>query len=875
MVKQIFRRSLSSSFIVLALAFAFAGPLNLSRATRAQQASLSTNQPINRVELHQALLDLTNPWTVMCIAAHPDDEDGTSLIVMRRKYGAHTVSLFSTFGEGGQNAIGPELYEELGAIRVRETMAAAEIQGSEPHFLGLKDFGYSKSADEAFRVWGHDEALRRTVLEIRRLRPDVIITNHSVTNNDHGHHQATARLELEAFDAAADPKRFPEQLKDGVTTWQVQRLFVRAGRGQPAAAGQNPDRQGAPESIVTIDPNELDPIRGKVYAEEALDALQKHATQGPWPKTVAQMAARFNNSSDGRLPLIRYRLTREAKNAPALNKDSHYFLDGMALDEKTATQLSAPTVDEKPLTDFVDQPRRVVDALVAASQRQVFGKEISGGVKDVLTEMRRARMLVRLYKSLAAASGVTARITAANEVLIPGDTASLELAVSNNGENAIRVSLIASGAGPDEKGRVLLSAKDHVNSVVPPGETIKIPRTLKLSDKAGFTVPHAAHLYDKEFLGTAVFAAVFVELKSVKFPLIVQRLYDVTPPVEIIDISPAPFVVTSAIAKPPGNSGLILTAGSSKLPFKIRLINHQDLAFSGELVAGDLKDKSAPRRSIELQKAQELVLTVQAPGSFSGTDFAQSGAHPIPNVISFTLLKSGSAEAVTTGRVHAVWVDAHVATHLRVGYVRGFDYSLPNALAALGVESKELTVDDVKSGDLQKYTTIIVDNRVYESQPELIAANQKLLDYAKDGGTLIVFYHKSFEWNPDERRKRPQLAPFKLILGDERITDETAPITFIEPEHPLLNTPNKIGPEDFANWIQERGLYYPKEWDSQFHALLQANDPGEAPLKGGLLVADYGRGHYIYTSMVWYRELRAGVPGAYRMFANMISYGHK
>jgi hypothetical protein len=222
-----------------------------------------------------------------------------------------------------------------------------------------------------------------------------------------------------------------------------------------------------------------------------------------------------------------------------------------------------------------------------------------------------------------------------------------------------------------------------------------------------------------------------------------------------------------------------------------------------------------------------------------------------------------------------VFADARVAPNLRVGYVRGFDYSLPNALNGLGVESKELTVDEVQTADLQKYSTIIVDNRVYESQRGLIEANQKLLDYAKAGGTLIVFYHKSFEWNPDEKRNRPQLAPYKLILGDERITDETAPITFLEPEHPLLNVPNKIGQEDFANWIQERGLYYPKEWDPQFHALLESNDPGESALKGGLLVADYGRGHYIYTSMVWYRELRAGVPGAYRMFANMISYGHK
>src|SRR6266550_2256018 len=299
---------------------------------RAQQPAATTQQPSqDRVALYQALLDLQNPWTVMCIAAHPDDEDGTSLIVMRRKYGAHTVSLFSTFGEGGQNAIGPELYEELGAIRARETMAAAEIQGSEPHFLGLKDFGYSKSADEAFRFWGHEEALRRMVLEIRKLRPDVIITNHSATSNDHGHHQATARLELEAFDAAADPTKFPEQLKDVVTVWQVQRLVVRA-RGNQNQTDNTP--------VVTIDPNGRVQTRGTTFAEEALSALQKHATQGPWPKSVAQMAARFTNSSDGRLPLTRYRLVREAKGAAPLIKDSHNFLDGLSLPDRLATQLA-------------------------------------------------------------------------------------------------------------------------------------------------------------------------------------------------------------------------------------------------------------------------------------------------------------------------------------------------------------------------------------------------------------------------------------------------------------------------------------------------------------------------------------------------------
>ena len=224
----------------------------------------------------------------MCVAAHPDDEDGSTLTVLRRKYGIHTVSLFSTFGEGGQNAVGPELYEELGVIRARETIAASQVQGSEPHFLGFRDFGFSKSAEETFRAWGEKEILRRMVLQIRLLRPDVIITNHDTTSG-HGHHQATGRIVLQAFDAAADPKQFPEQLAQ-TGTWQVQRLFVRS-RGQ----AETPSGPQAPPQIISIDPNETDPVRGITFAQQALAGLQKHATQGPWPKTVPPGGARAHS----------------------------------------------------------------------------------------------------------------------------------------------------------------------------------------------------------------------------------------------------------------------------------------------------------------------------------------------------------------------------------------------------------------------------------------------------------------------------------------------------------------------------------------------------------------------------------------------------
>ena len=315
---------------------------------------------VDKPELHQALHDLTSPWTVMCVAAHPDDEDGTTLTILRRKHGIHTVSLFSTYGEGGQNAVGPELYEELGVIRARETIEASKIQGSQPHFLGLRDFGFSKSSEETFRVWGHDEALRRMVLKIRELRPDVIITNHD-TSRGHGHHQATGRLILEAFDAAADPTRFPEQLQQ-LTVWQPSRLFVRRGGFGAGAPTSSP---ASTEKLVIVDPNERDPVRGTIYAEQALAALQKHASQGPWPKNIAERM-RGQNS----LPLIRYALVREARGTEQLPGGAKIFLEGLSLPEAVSARLASPTIDGRPLTEFMEETDRVLNALIGWRRRQ-------------------------------------------------------------------------------------------------------------------------------------------------------------------------------------------------------------------------------------------------------------------------------------------------------------------------------------------------------------------------------------------------------------------------------------------------------------------------------------------------------------------------
>jgi LmbE family N-acetylglucosaminyl deacetylase len=804
-------------------------------AFRFTHASALMPRPWDRVELHQALLDLTNPFTVMCVAAHPDDEDGTTLTMLRRKFGVHTVSLFSTYGEGGQNAVGPQLYQELGVIRARETMAASEIQGSEPYFLGLNDFGYSKSAAEAFRFWGEKEALRRMVLKIRQLRPDAIITNHGPVGG-HGHHQATGRLLLEAFDAAADRNIFPEQLKQ-VDVWQTKRLFVRYGFGR---ATDDEEKSG---KVVTVDPNELDPVRQLTFGEQALRALQQHATQGPWPRTVAERLKAQNRTS---LPLIRYRLVRELAATPSLPANPKSVVDGLLLPVTIGSKLAGPAVNDQPLTNFADRPAEALVALINARKAGLFsaGEEIIA-----LDAQRFRRMKQRLDRALAVASGISLSVKAGSATLIPGVESQITVTAANSGDTEVALKKLTLTTWGEVKPL-------EVAEKLPPGTDTSVvvkaipPKGIQL------TVPAAEHLYDGRFLGERVAVGGELEIEGATVDLDAEIRIPIVPKVEITRISPAPYVRTY---------GTIGRDWSLDLTLK----NHLTTAFRGRIIVEGrgFRVLNAPREiTLQAGETQEMKLQGRTVAANNlSKDFSASS-------LSILLQGSNSAEIVSQRTVRALFSPARVSRGTRVGYLPSFDETLEQALAALGVEARKLTVSEIQRDNLDQYTSIIIDNRGYEAHPELIAANSKLLEYVNKGGTLIVFYHKANEWNPDVRENRPQLAPYKIILGDARVTEEDAAINFLQPNHPLLRHPNTITASDFTGWVQERGLYYPAEWDDRYQALFSSHDEREPALNGGLLVGSYGKGNYVYTSMVWYRQLQAGSAGAYRMFANMISY---
>jgi hypothetical protein len=461
----------------------------------------------------------------------------------------------------------------------------------------------------------------------------------------------------------------------------------------------------------------------------------------------------------------------------------------------------------------------------------------------------------RVDRALEVATGISLTLAPRDTVLVPGVQSAFSIDLTNLSMRAVHVDdLRFNGGGAP----VRLDIAD----VMLPGTEANVTAESTTPKNATLTVPQEEHLYDGLFLGKHFEATALVDFDGAKFSLHAELALPVVPAVEIKSISPSPCVRTEE------------TLGGCDA-FKLTLQNHLATPFRGTMEIGAANGSHTRTATYQLvlgpNEQREDTLAIHD----ANRDRETLKERRMSGSAEFSVRALDSTDLITKRTAPVVYSAARVAQNLRVGYVPSFDQTLEHSLAALGVSSKALTADEIKSADLSIYNTIIIDNRGYEAHPELIAANSRLLNFVQAGGTLIVFYHKDNEWNPDEKKNRPQLAPYPIILDDKRVTDETAPITFIQPRHPLLKSPNRITSADFSNWIQERGLYYPKQWDGHYTEIFSTNDPGEPPLIGGLLVARHGKGNYIYTSMVWYRELRAGVPGAYRMFANMISYGHK
>jgi len=727
--------------------------LLFAAAARAEEAHRTLE-----AERRQAWMDLRTDLRVLCVAAHPDDEDGATLAWCRRTLGCATYVLLATRGEGGQNEIGSELGPELAAIRTVEMEEAAAVTGSRVFHLNRPEFGYSRSSDETFRVWGRDETLRLLVEMLRRLRPHVVITNHNTTEG-HGHHRAIGVLLPEAVGAAADPARFP-----GTPPWKVERLFVRCQRR---------------DATVTVPIGDLDPFYGLSYAQIAHHALRKHRSQGRW------------GAGPGGGPLVRhYRLMGGGK-VPGL-------------------------VEGLPLLEAPAEAAEWAAAGAAAREPADLARLLGQAPPGPYAEERRERLMRALQTSL----GLRLEAIPATRRLAPGD----------------RVSL-----------RLRLRAP----------ETLE-PPALDLTAVPGLEVTRAA-------TGPGVFVVEAGENAPRTLPATRLLALDTAPPplleararvralgVELTVRSPVACEVGEALeARLPGVFPFLLRSGGwegGRVPILLEA------------------------RSQALREARVRLLADGAPVgeeqvvAFTRSRRTRTCELPIPPKARALTVVTRWADGSTETRVPVLDLDVRVGrgSSLRVGLVRTYDDTLADALRLLGVRFDLLTPDEVQRGDLSVYSTILLDIRAWLARDDVRAASDRLLRFVHDGGHLVAMYNKTGEWSPE-------FAPYPFRITERRVTEEDAPITILKPDHPLLSRPNRIGPADFEGWVQERGLYFPDRYGAEYEELLACGDRGTRLLRGGILAARYGRGTWTYTSLAWYRQLRAAVPGAFRFLANAAS----
>ncbi len=709
----------------------------------------------------------TAPLVVMNLAAHPDDEDGRTLTYYRNAKNAIAYSVIYTRGEGGQNEIGPELYEELGAIRTDETERAARILGTQTYFLNFKDFGYSKKASEAFEFWGgRDEVTSRIVYLIRKLKPDVLFTNHDTLTVgprvQHGQHQAVGLSTYDAFTLAADASYHPEQLEEeGVDLWQPKRMFLRRWRG-----GEEPH-----EVVVPV--NDVDPAKGESYSNIATTALGEHASQG------MGMFASFRRMRDNTY----FTLLRSSTDAP---------LDSTDL----AGNLPENTSFKPGIRYWIDSqrlPRPAANFLLPN-----------------------------------------------DEIVVPGQSLKLSADLSQY-EIPLKLTLM----GPIDTTIVLTenNAKD-LTVYVEPDARPSIPKPVYQYDRFLSSPPVVYALHHAE-TGELI-AGDYLKLDVAPQIVLtttadVLRLKPGKNEIELLlsQFDPAADLLNVQLAVSDDDSREVIAQRPFKFDFSASTILTQKLEF--DLPA-------------ELDNGNYTVSITGLPETATTT--------PQP------------ATAFVDGRVFAV----EVAQDLRVGVIESYDNTLDQALTELNVDHVLLDSVALAQGDYKDLHTILIDIRSYLVRQDLRMYNDQLLEWVENGGHLVVNYQKMFEWNagfPDPFNREAENAgnfpPYPLVLSRDRITTEDSPVTVIAPDLPLFHTPNKIDESLWDNWVQERGLYFPREYDDNYMELFEMNDPGEAPLKSSTLVANYGDGTYMYTALGWYRQLKVYHPGVYAFFANLIS----
>ena len=790
--------------------------------------------------LADALRQLGATKRILMIGAHPDDEYSDLVALFARGMGAQVAYLSLSRGEGGQNLIGPELGPELGVIRSEELLAARHIDGARQFFARAYDFGYSKSIDEAWRFWPHDSLLHDVVDVVRRFRPQIIVAVFSGTPRDgHGQHQVSGVLARQAFEILRD------------STWGPVKLY-RSLYFDTASATQR------------LDAGALDPVRGLSYHQIAMAGRSQHRSQD-------EGQLERPGPSIARLAFLEWRdKARGATDGDGLFAGVDTLPPGQAG--------YAAVIDSARARLNPAHPEAIVP-LLARARRELAGSDSS------------QRLL--LDEALATAAGVAIDGAADDGIVIPGERVQVEATVWNAGPGAVTLDGIDLAAPSGWK----VERVDASTSPVAPGTVatrrfaatvaadapraqpyfLRRPLLGALYDWSGAPPEWRGLPFEPGPLQLTVRLTVAGEplaltrevvyryrdqsVGEVRRPVFVTRPFDVavTPdlvvwPVDGAGAGPRSFTVTvTNRTRGPAAAQVVLTppAGWPAVAPESLSFQREDEAKSFTVA---LALPPAARPGVYQIRAAALADRERSEGSLAIIDY--------PHI---------RPRGVTHASVGEVRVARIALPKLaRVGYVRGASDRVPEALDAVGVPIELLGPDTLARGDLAQFDAIVIGSRAYETDPVLVADNGRLLDYVRAGGLVIVQY-----------QQYPYVsggfAPYSLSIArpHDRVTDETAPVAELQPASPVFHVPNEIGPDDWRGWVQERGLYFAHQWDSTYTPLLEMHDPGDPPLQGGLLVATVGKGTYVYTGLSFFRQLPAGVPGAYRLFANLLALGKK
>jgi LmbE family N-acetylglucosaminyl deacetylase len=831
----------SNRSVAWLVAFVLAGALLAGPISRGYAA-----EPMTPQDTLRALRAFRELGSVLYVAAHPDDENTQLIAYLARGRGYRTAYLSLTRGDGGQNVIGPEIFEELGVIRTQELLAARRLDGGRQFFTRAIDFGFSKNPAETLRIWDRQAVVSDIVRVIRTFRPDVIITRFSPQGGGHGHHTASAILAVEAFKLAGDPAAFPVA-SDDFPPWQPKRILQDGGGfGRGGGTGS-----------IRLEVGGDDPVSGESLAALAGRSRSMHKSQG-----FADFAGRGGAGGGGGGGPRTSSFTLLA-GEPAQSS----IMDGV---DTTWARLKdgaqiAKLADEAVAKFDLKDPAASLPRLLAI--RKQLASLPSKAADIVVSEKQQLDRAIQGCLGLAVETTIPRAEVVPDEVLHMRHSATI---AAGEGIRWLSVSYPATGERIDQPidlapGR---PATRDLDQTLPAKTPLNHPYWLVDDHSVGlFTITSAGLIGRPEspaaFPITHRFQIGDQTLEIGDAPIQAAQQGQPARPLEVI----APVVL-----RPLSDVRLFAPGAERKVEIDVTAAR-DGAAGTLDLLAPEGWAVAPPSQPFRLASAGDHVLlsfNVKAPTA-PATAILTAEAH-VGNrtwntgraIIRYPHIPAQLLQP--PARLKAVVLDLAIKGR-RVGYIPGAGDKVAEALEEMGFDVTRLSGADLTPEKLAGLGAVVIGVRAFNVRDDLAAHLPALFAYVEGGGTVVAQY------NRPNGLQASKLAPFNLRLSDVRVTDENAPVTFLAPDHPVLTTPNKIAETDMKGWVQERGIYFPSQWDEHFTPILASGDPGETPLKGGLLVAKHGRGYFVYTGLVFFRELPAGVPGAYRLFANLVSLG--